>query len=88
LFGLLLTDCAAYINGFMNGIFVDQIAREEGHPICVGNTNTTAVRDALVDFLKASTAANAPSCGLCLGGCFPAPISLQEIKLKSRQHFL
>jgi hypothetical protein len=44
--------CNAYINGFMNGVLVDQVAREGGQPICVDHTNTGAVREALTTFLK------------------------------------
>jgi hypothetical protein len=59
--------CTAYINGFVNGIFADQIAREEGHPVCIDNTNTAAVRDALVDFLRTHTAATSLPAGSVLG---------------------
>ena len=44
--------CNAYMNGFVQGIFVDQIAREEHEPICVDNTNTGALRKALIEYLK------------------------------------
>ena len=44
--------CNAYINGFVQGLFVDQIANEEHQPICVDNTNTGAIREILIEYLK------------------------------------
>jgi hypothetical protein len=46
--------CNAYINGFVNGVLVDQVAREGSQPICIDNTNTGAVRKALTEFLNAN----------------------------------
>ena len=44
--------CNSYINGFVNGILIDQVAREGGKPICVDKTNTDAVRAAITAFFK------------------------------------
>ena len=44
--------CAAYINGFVNGVLGDQVAREQGTPICIpDHTTTLQVRDVVKEFL-------------------------------------
>jgi hypothetical protein len=37
--------CNAYVNGFVNGILNDQVAREQGKPICIDDTSTSQVRE-------------------------------------------
>ena len=62
--------CNAYLNGFVNGILVDQIAREGGQPICIDNTNTRAVREAITTFLKAQPDVLSVDAGSLLGAAF------------------
>jgi hypothetical protein len=44
--------CSSYINGFANGVLMDQIAREKGTPICIPDGVTTIqVREAVKNYL-------------------------------------
>lgn len=52
--------CTAYLNGFVNGVLTDQIARESGSPICLpDNTTTQQVRDVVVNYIGAHAEAAA-----------------------------
>jgi hypothetical protein len=45
--------CAAYINGFANGVLSDQVAKERGTPICMPeNMSTGQIRALFVAFLR------------------------------------
>jgi hypothetical protein len=47
-------NCAAYLNGFVNGVLTDQIASEAGLPVCLpDNTSTQQVRDVVVNYIAA-----------------------------------
>jgi hypothetical protein len=59
--------CNAYINGFVQGIYVDQIIREEGGSLCMDTTNTGAVRAALTEFLRTHANATFLPAGSVLG---------------------
>lgn len=44
--------CNAYINGFMDGVMLDQIHREQGTPICIpGGTTTDQLRKIIISFI-------------------------------------
>jgi hypothetical protein len=44
--------CNAYSYGFVQGIYIDQIVREQSASLCMDTTNTGAVRAALTEFLR------------------------------------
>jgi hypothetical protein len=64
--------CNAYINGFVNGVLVDQVARESGQSICIDNTNTGAVREALRHFLIGHPTILGADSGSAVGAAFQA----------------
>ena len=46
--------CDAYINGFVNGVLLDQIGSQQGTPICIPDGLATAdIRRTLQQFAKA-----------------------------------
>lgn len=59
--------CNAYTNGFMQGIYIDQIVREQGASLCMDTTNTGAVRAALTEFLRTHANAAFLQAGSVLG---------------------
>ena len=45
--------CDSYINGITNGIFIDQVTREGGHPICLPDRTTTIeIRSVIEKFIR------------------------------------
>ena len=45
--------CAAYFNGYANGVLGDQIAKDDGSPICIpDNTSTDHFRALFVTFVR------------------------------------
>jgi len=73
-------NCSSYINGFVNGVLLDQIGREQGYPICIPNgTNTAQVRDVVKKFLEAHPAVlnveSGPLVARAITDAFPCPKS-------------
>jgi hypothetical protein len=50
--------CAAYLNGFVGGVLVDQISNEQATPICLpDNMTTDQVREVIIKYAKTNPAA-------------------------------
>ena len=46
--------CRAYLNGYLDGVTMDQITREQRAPICIpDHTSTDQMREAVMNFAKA-----------------------------------
>lgn len=49
--------CAAYLNGFIGGVLVDQISNEQGAPICLPDGMTTdQVREVVIRYGRTNPA--------------------------------
>lgn len=50
--------CAAYLNGFVGGIFIDQISNEQRASICIPDSMTTdQIREVIIKYAKTYPAA-------------------------------
>jgi len=70
--------CNAYINGFVNGILIDQVATEGGKPICIDKTNTGQVREVLRVFLINHSSVLNIDAGSVVGAAFQALYSCKK----------
>lgn len=70
--------CNSYINGVITGVLVDQVAREQGNPICFpARVNTDEVRKSVSSFLAAHpniwTMDGNSAVGVALTDAYPCP---------------
>jgi hypothetical protein len=59
--------CNSWINGFVNGIQMDQILNESKTPVCIDHTDTKTARTEIVNFLRTAPVIHNVDAGSAVG---------------------